>query len=67
MTTKGEQLASLAKEKDEALTHYKKLNEEKVAFEGLVEDLQTAIGEHYEAGFQFAVAQARVVLSESEV
>ncbi|MCI72782.1 hypothetical protein A2U01_0094046, partial [Trifolium medium] len=62
--TQKDQLASSLKEKDEAISQLDALSKDNAALDQLVEGLQTEVRARYDAGFQFAIEQLKIVFPD---
>ncbi|MCI91820.1 hypothetical protein A2U01_0113115, partial [Trifolium medium] len=62
--THKDQLASLLKEKNEAVSQQDSLSKDNAIFEELVEGLQMEVGARYDFGFQFAIEQLKIVFPD---
>ncbi|MCI48632.1 hypothetical protein A2U01_0069875, partial [Trifolium medium] len=59
-----DQLVSLLKERNEAVSQQDSLSKDNAAFEELVEGLQMEVGARYDSEFQFAIEQLKVVFPD---
>ncbi|MCI49363.1 hypothetical protein A2U01_0070607, partial [Trifolium medium] len=59
-----DQLASLLKEKNEAVSQRDSLSKDNAALDELVEGLQMEVGVRYDSGFQFAIEQLKIVFPD---
>ncbi|MCI52186.1 hypothetical protein A2U01_0073430, partial [Trifolium medium] len=62
--THKNQLASLLKEKNEAVSQRDSLSKDNAALYELVEGLQMEVGARYDSGFQFAIEQLKIVFPD---
>ncbi|MCI67004.1 hypothetical protein A2U01_0088262, partial [Trifolium medium] len=59
-----DKLASLLKEKDEAVSQRDASFKDNAALDELVEGLQMEVGARYDYGFQFAIEQLKIVFPD---